>query len=54
MDVVQRAVEVASGKYSPELWWSLKPQERVAAIYAEVRRLDTETITRLGRESKET
>ena len=53
MDVVQRAVEVASGKYSSELWLTMNPQERTAAIYAEIRRLDIEMITRQGRERDE-
>jgi hypothetical protein len=40
MDVIQRAVEAAQQHYSDADWSSLRPQERTAAVYREIRRLD--------------
>jgi hypothetical protein len=40
MDVIQRAVEAAQEHYSVDDWYSLRPQERTAAVYREIRRLD--------------
>jgi len=40
MDIIQRAVEAAQQHYSDSEWASLRPQERTAAVYREIRRLD--------------
>jgi hypothetical protein len=42
-DVVQRAVEAAQRRYPDSDWLSLRPEERTAAVYRELRRLDAET-----------
>jgi hypothetical protein len=41
-DIVQRAVDAAQRHYSASDWSSLRPQERTAAVYREMRRLDAE------------
>jgi hypothetical protein len=41
-DIVQRAVDAAQQHYSASDWSSLRPQERTAAVYREMRRLDAE------------
>jgi hypothetical protein len=41
-DTVQRAIEAAQRKYSPDVWLVMRPEERTAAIYEEIRRMDAE------------
>ncbi len=34
------------GRQSTDEWWALSPRQRTEAIYAELRRLDAETLVR--------
>ena len=41
-DRFQIAAERAASSYSTEVWFTLSPSERAAAIYRELRKLDAE------------
>jgi len=43
-DIVQRSVNAARQHYSARDWSSLRPPERTAAVYREMRRLDAEAM----------
>jgi hypothetical protein len=38
---VQRAIQLAASRYSPQQWLALPPGQRTRAIYHELRQLDT-------------
>jgi hypothetical protein len=44
--IVLTAIRNVMGRQSTEDWWALLPRQRTEAIYAELRRLDTETLVR--------
>ncbi|HTI79418.1 MAG TPA: hypothetical protein VL614_03085 [Acetobacteraceae bacterium] len=43
---VLTAIRNVEGRHSPYEWWALPPRQRTEAIYAELRRLDAETLAR--------
>ncbi len=44
IDPFQLAAERAKSSFSVRDWQSLKPSERIAAIYRELRKLDTQSV----------
>jgi hypothetical protein len=43
---VMKAIRNVVGRQSSEQWWAMPPSQRTQAIYAEIRRLDAETLQR--------
>jgi hypothetical protein len=44
-DRFQIAAERAAASYATEVWTTLSPSERAAAIYRELRKLDAESVS---------
>ena len=42
--IVLTAIRNVEGRQSCEEWWAMLPRQRTEAIYAELRRLDAETL----------
>jgi hypothetical protein len=41
---VMMAIRNVVGRQSSDQWWAMQPTQRTQAIYAEIRRLDAETL----------